>query len=276
MAPFLHYEAIYAAKDPQEIAARCAIQFDSRIGCFRVRVMGRDYLAPHPGFKLLGGEGAGVPAGADTPVAADASTVAYTGTGAVAGVSAVAGAAACADKPASAGAPVVVGASTAACAETGTVAGVPANAGASGMERLLVLRYLCEGAHEPWRGGMVAYSEIPWGGVYASNFQGRCVRRLAREFGSDAAGLADIMRGEARLEAERVKPGDVGVRFAFMPGLYMAFAIWEGDDEFEPSAQILFSDNFPAAFTAEDIAVAAEVALSRLRAMKSARQVSRR
>jgi hypothetical protein len=147
---------------------------------------------------------------------------------------------------------------------------------AGSMEKLLVLRYLCEGASAPWGGRMISYGEIPWGNVYARNFQGRCVKRLAAEFGNDAAALAAIMDGAPQLEAERVGLGDIGFRFAFMRGLYMAVALWEGDDEFSPSAQILFSDNFPAAFTAEDTAVAAEVALGRLSAAKREMKPSRR
>mgnify|MGYP000594588565 CR=1 FL=1 len=30
--------------------------------------------------------------------------------------------------------------------------------------------------------------------------------------------------------------------------------LWEGDEEFPPSSQILFSDNFPVSFQAEDMA----------------------
>ena len=40
------------------------------------------------------------------------------------------------------------------------------------------------------------------------------------------------------------------------------------DDEFPPSAQILFSDNFPAAFTqGEDMAVVGDVTIDMLKAL---------
>ena len=35
--------------------------------------------------------------------------------------------------------------------------------------------------------------------------------------------------------------------------------LWEGDEEFPPSSQILFSDNFPVSFQAEDMAVMGDV-----------------
>ena len=41
---------------------------------------------------------------------------------------------------------------------------------------------------------------------------------------------------------------------------------WEGDDEFPPSSQILFSDNFPVSFAAEDMAVMGDVIIGSLKA----------
>ena len=38
------------------------------------------------------------------------------------------------------------------------------------------------------------------------------------------------------------------------PGYQIQMILWEGDDEFPPSSQILFSDNFPVSFAAEDMA----------------------
>ena len=43
------------------------------------------------------------------------------------------------------------------------------------------------------------------------------------------------------------------------------FLLWAGDEEFPPSAQILFSDNFPLCFKAEDLAVVGDVAIGTLK-----------
>jgi hypothetical protein len=45
----------------------------------------------------------------------------------------------------------------------------------------------------------------------------------------------------------------------------MSIIVWPGDEEFPSSAQILFDDNVPAAFSAEDLAIFGEVALGRLK-----------
>jgi hypothetical protein len=129
-------------------------------------------------------------------------------------------------------------------------------------EKLLLMRYLCEGRYVPRRGGQLAYDEMPNGALYLSNFRNRCVCRAARSFGSDIKSFEQAMTG---FRAERLPQGDAGFRFEFVSGLYMSVILWEGDDEFAASAQFLFDDNFPAAFTAEDAAAAGEIAVDRIR-----------
>ena len=46
----------------------------------------------------------------------------------------------------------------------------------------------------------------------------------------------------------------------------MQLILWEGDEEFPPSSQILFSDNFPVSFQAEDMAVMGDVIIGSLKA----------
>jgi hypothetical protein len=134
--------------------------------------------------------------------------------------------------------------------------------------KLLFLRYLCEGRFCEGIGKQISYGEVPWGEVYDRNFRGRCVSRLVRAFAGDAAAFSRVMRENAALRAERLPQGDAGYRFEFVNGLYMSMLLWEGEDEFPPAAQILFSDNFSHAFTAEDIAVAAEFAVGYLTSLK--------
>jgi hypothetical protein len=128
-------------------------------------------------------------------------------------------------------------------------------------EKILLMRYLCEGRHVPRRGGQLSYDEIPNGALYLSNFKNRCARRAARALGGDIKSFEKAMTG---FQAERLPQGDAGFRFEFIGGIYMSVILWEGDDEFEASAQFMFDDNFPAAFTAEDAAVAGEIAVGRI------------
>ncbi|MDR3343797.1 MAG: DUF3786 domain-containing protein [Treponema sp.] len=140
----------------------------------------------------------------------------------------------------------------------------------SAAENILLLRYLCEGNYGESQGKQLSYHDIPWGEVYYRNFEGRCLKRFAYTFGNDPAALRRIMEETKSLRAEPLGKGDAGYRFEFMSGLYMSLLLWAGDEEFPPSSQMLFDDNFISAFTAEDIAVVGEVVIGRLKGMRRA------
>lgn len=128
--------------------------------------------------------------------------------------------------------------------------------------RILLGRFLLEGTVAPPNGSFLAYRELPWGSVYNTQFTNRCIRRLAASYGADLEKLAQACE---TLHGKRVRLGDMAYELELLPGLTLRLAVWEGDDEFAPTAQILFSDNFPAAFTAEDIAVVGDLVLNALR-----------
>ena len=131
--------------------------------------------------------------------------------------------------------------------------------------RILLLRYLTEGGAAPSTGKFLTYREIPWGEVYFKQFQGRCLFRLAFGFGNRLQVFHEIME---RVGAKPLKAGNAGFELEFLKGLQVQLILWEGDDEFPPSAQILFSDNFPVAFTqGEDMAVVGDVVNDMLKAL---------
>lgn len=135
-------------------------------------------------------------------------------------------------------------------------------------EQILLLHYLCEGTYVEPQGKQRSYQEIPWGEVYYQNFKGRCITRLAYTFGKDLPGFRRVMEETPTLHAEPLTQGDAGYRFEFMSGLHISFLVWAEDEEFPPSAQILFDDNVAFAFTAEDIAYAGEVIIKRLKEIR--------
>lgn len=130
---------------------------------------------------------------------------------------------------------------------------------------ILFARFLMEGTTIVSAGKFLAYAEMPWGQVYNSNFNGRCTRRLAGTFGTDLPGFE---RACVRLGGVKAGMGDVSYDLTFLPGLVLRVILWEGDDEYPASCQILFSDNFPAAFTAEDDCVVCETAIAFLNAAR--------
>ncbi|MDR2759330.1 MAG: DUF3786 domain-containing protein, partial [Spirochaetaceae bacterium] len=95
-------------------------------------------------------------------------------------------------------------------------------------EKILVLRYLCEGKYFEGRGKQLSYREIPWGPVYYANFRGRCINRFAAAFGRDPAAFKEIMEKTGELRAQALDQGDAGYRaescgfrFEFITGLFM-------------------------------------------------------
>jgi hypothetical protein len=135
---------------------------------------------------------------------------------------------------------------------------------ASPYEQILLLRYLCEGKFFPSLGKQLSYNEFPWGDLYYRNFEGRCLKRCANAFGKDILRFVKMIEENPQLNATRLDLGDASYHLEFINGLYITIILWEGDDEFPPSAQILFDDNFVFAFTAEDLAVGCEIMIDRL------------
>ena len=133
-------------------------------------------------------------------------------------------------------------------------------------EEILLLRFLLEGRFAPGTGRMLAYEELPQGAVYMAQFQGRNIGRFAREFGRDPGRLKAALEAIPGLNYEAVSGADVGYRLEFLDGLFISILLWEADEEFPASAQLLFSDNFKYAFTAEDVAVVGDVLIGRLKA----------
>ena len=129
-------------------------------------------------------------------------------------------------------------------------------------ERILFLRYLLDGRKAQPLGQYLTYREFPWGEVYLQQFTGRCIKRFAFSYGSRPELLGKIME---RLPAKPLSRSDCGWELELMEGLTIQLLLWVGDDEFPPNAQILFSDNFRHAFTAEDLANAGDIVLNRMK-----------
>ena len=127
---------------------------------------------------------------------------------------------------------------------------------------ILILRYLLEGVNKDPGPEKKAYADMPWGEVYLQQFTGRCIMRLAYGFGYKLDKFAEVME---KMGAEKVEMGDVAYKLEFLNNLYLYFILWAADDEFPPSSQILFSDNFEYAFKAEDMAVVGDISIGAMK-----------
>lgn len=131
-------------------------------------------------------------------------------------------------------------------------------------ERILFLRYLLDGKSAMPGGKYLTYREFPWGEVYVQQFTGRCIARFSFSYGYKPDLLREIMK---HMPAKELSAANLSYEVTLMPGLTMQFLLWVGDEEFPPNSQILFSDNFRYAFTAEDMANIGDIVISRMKAI---------
>jgi hypothetical protein len=125
--------------------------------------------------------------------------------------------------------------------------------------QMLIIRFLLEGCASKGSGSFLTYREMPWGEVYLKPFTGRCITRAAFTFGTRLAAFEKAME---KMPAIKLSSGDASYQMEIMPGYEVRLIVWEGDDEFPPNTQILFSDNFPKAFSAEDRTVVGDIFIS--------------
>ncbi len=125
-----------------------------------------------------------------------------------------------------------------------------------------LLRILLESKDAPWLGQWKTFREMPWGEMYIKPYTGRVLTRAAFTFGTR---VAKFRAACEQMGATPVKHGDAGYQFDLVGDYKMQILVWEGDDEFPPNAQVLYSDNFAEGFAAEDRVVAGDILISTIK-----------
>ena len=126
-----------------------------------------------------------------------------------------------------------------------------------------LLRYLLESKTVAWKGEWKTFREMPWGEMYIKPYTGRVLTRAAFTFGTRVAAFKAACE---KMGAQPLPHGDAGYQLDFIGGYAMQIMVWEGDDEFPPNAQILYTDNFAEGFAAEDRVVAGDILISTIKA----------
>ena len=126
-----------------------------------------------------------------------------------------------------------------------------------------LLRFLLEGKNIPWGGTFKTFREMPWGELYIKPYTGRVLTRAAFTFGTRVAAFQAACQ---KMGAKELSHGDAGYEFSFLPDFKVQIMVWEGDDEFPPNAQVLYSDNFETGFAPEDRVVAGDILISVIKA----------
>ena len=126
-----------------------------------------------------------------------------------------------------------------------------------------LLRYLLEGRRVPSGGAWKTFWEMPWGEMYIGPYTGRVLTRAAYTFGMRLPAFRSACE---KMGAQPVPHGDAGYRFSLLGDYEMQMLIWAGDEEFPPSAQVLYSDNFAEGFAPEDRVVAGDILIATIKA----------
>jgi len=128
--------------------------------------------------------------------------------------------------------------------------------------RTFLLRYLLESKQVAFGGEWKTFREMPWGEMYIKPYTGRVLTRAAFTFGTR---VAAFKAAAEKMGAVPLKHGDAGYQFDLIGPYRMQIMVWEGDDEFPPNAQVLYSDNFAEGFAAEDRVVAGDILISTIK-----------
>jgi len=126
---------------------------------------------------------------------------------------------------------------------------------------ILLLLYLLESTGRDMAGRWVSFEQLPGGAGYMGAFRGRVVGPTLRTFGPTPEALAEAA---ATLDGELLEMGDVAVRLPALPRVPIAYVLWRGDDEFAPSASVVFDASVEGYLDAEVVTVLAELATRRL------------
>ncbi len=125
-----------------------------------------------------------------------------------------------------------------------------------------LLRILLLGKHAESASEFRTFRELPWGEVYIKPFTGRVLTRAAFTFGTR---VAAYRKAAEALGGLPLSNGDAGYEFTLFDNYRLRLLVWEGDDEFPPNAQLLYSANFADGFAAEDRVVAGDLLISALK-----------
>lgn len=229
--PFGYYEKLFRQADPKEITDRLGVAWDG--GEFKVTLLGKTYAIRHPEYGIR-----------EMTDCLDGSMWSS----------------APAEGLAAAGCPVTPGG-----VQDGTPVGNALSAGACRPAlpvQTFLLRYLLEAKQVAAKGGWLTFREMPWGELYIKPYTGRVLTRAAFTFGTR---LEKFKAAAEKMGGIPVGHGDAGYQFQLVEGYHMQLLVWEGDDEFPPNAQALYSDNFAEGFGAEDRVVAGDILISAIK-----------
>jgi Domain of unknown function (DUF3786) len=128
-------------------------------------------------------------------------------------------------------------------------------------EQILILHYINKSSGKRAVGEWVSFKDIPAGDFYYPAFEKRSTARLLKVFSARPDKLVEAGR---LVGAGAADYGDYAVIVQAFANVPVLLTMWEGDDEFAPTANILFDRTVEEHLVTEDVAVLAGLTVSRL------------
>ncbi|MGI6089367.1 MAG: DUF3786 domain-containing protein [Bilifractor porci] len=124
--------------------------------------------------------------------------------------------------------------------------------------RVLLLRFLLYGTVFEANGDFRLFRELPSGDRLSRQFEEQCVKKMENRYGRVLQVFEAIME---KMNAVRIYGADIAYEMEFLEGLYIRFLFLAGSESLLPNLRILFSSNFPAAFSAEELSDIIEICM---------------
>jgi hypothetical protein len=126
---------------------------------------------------------------------------------------------------------------------------------------LIVLHYLIGAMAIVPSGRLISFRELQGGDVYWAAYEGRSISRIQDFFGERPELLHEAVKG---MDSKKAPMGDVGYVIKALPKVPVTVAVWRGDDEIPPSANVLWDDTVKYYLHTEDVAVLGGIVASEL------------
>ncbi|WP_347490938.1 DUF3786 domain-containing protein [Desulfoscipio sp. XC116] len=124
--------------------------------------------------------------------------------------------------------------------------------------KVVLLHYLTHCSPRDVENAKVSFKELPSGSIYVGPFTNRAIKPLVSIF---AGNIEKMLEAAERLGGWKDSIGDVSVTVPVLPKIPITFVIWEGDDEFPPTGNVLFDTSAPSHLDTEDYALLPGLAL---------------
>ncbi len=123
-------------------------------------------------------------------------------------------------------------------------------------DKILLLHYLTQAKGSPLANEVIAYKQLPEGINYFPTFYKRAIKPLIDHFGKQPQLL--IATAE-KLGGYKADYGDAAVTINAFKLVPVTLVLWQGDEEFPPTGNILFDATISDYLSIEDVNVLCEI-----------------